>query len=391
MKQKFFKIFQLLKNLSFSSSFFQNKKILIYDGHTGKYYSNFFKKKQTFFLFTRIYEKGSKVSFFILIWTLFFYFKKYKHFRFSQAYALNVIKLINPKIIITFTDYDTNIYKFKKIFSGKKFVVFQHQLRSKKFLDQRKTIKIKNKDFVDYVCIFGKNVQDYYSQFLNTKFKLLGSIKNNFYTPKNKHSSKSLVFISSFRPHLYSKYFNDKKLKFINRTLIDALNFCNSKKLKLYILSWSSLEQKQFLQLEKKYYEELLGKKNFIFLIKKNFIDSYNISKDFSFFISFNSTFSYELFSRNNKVAIIRNVTPIKNKDILKLDYVDSLTSIKPTGPFWTSKPSKKEIFRILSNLQNADHNKIVKLKKKYISPFMIFDHKCKKNYKFLKNIGFNI
>ena len=60
----------------------------------------------------------------------------------------------------------------------------------------------------------------YYALFLKTKFKIIGSLKNNFYKKyQESNNSKKLVLISSFRPNRYHKYFNDKKLKFINQSI----------------------------------------------------------------------------------------------------------------------------------------------------------------------------
>ena len=109
----------------------------------------------------------------------FFFYKK--NLKLSQRYSLNIIKIIKPNTIITFTDYDFFVYEIKKYFPNIKIVVFQHQLRSKQFLENDWQGNIKEKYMVDYTCVFGKNLKKYYSLFLKTNFKIIGSIKNNLF------------------------------------------------------------------------------------------------------------------------------------------------------------------------------------------------------------------
>ena len=96
-------------------------------------------------------------------------------------------------------------------------------------------------------------------------------------------------------------------------------NFCMDKGLKLKILPWSSSENPQEEKIERNYYNRILGEQSFSFLNKKKFDDSYSITKKFNFFISFNSTLSYELLSRNARVAFIvgaNNKFSNKKKDL---------------------------------------------------------------------------
>ena len=396
LKDTFLKFFMILQNIDFNFIFYKRKKILIYDWSTCYSYLEFFRKKDIYIHHNRIYEPKSKVNFYILLWTVINFFFYRKKLKLSQRYSLNIIKIIKPSIIVTFSDYDFFVYEIKKYFPNIKIVVFQHQLRSKSFLENEKIVNIKKKYVVDYTCVFGKSLKKYYALFLKTKFKIIGSLKNNFYKKyQASNNSKKLVLISSFRPNRYNKYFNDKKLKFINQSIKLIMAFCKNNNIKLYILTWASsnenISRKDYSILEEKYYNKILGIDNFQLIKKNNFNDSYNIVSKFKYFVSFNSTLAYELFSRNHNVAILRKIPIIKNKKIKKIKLLDSLTSIKTNGYFWTSNFTKKEIFRVLNNIFNLKKNKANKLKKKYIEPFMSYDYKCKKNKIFLKKVGFEL
>ena len=395
MKKKFLKIWLVFVNLRFDFIFFDRRKLFIYDWTTGKYYKNFFDHKKTYYHHCRFSDADSKINFYILVWSilnLFFY----KNLRISHIYTLNMIKIYRPKTIITFTDYDYFFYEIKNFFPKIKIISFQHQVRNKTFLQNKIFIKENKKFNIDYCCVFGKNLKNYYSLFLETNFKIIGSLRNNLYKKIDKTAkNKNLVLISSFRPGLYKKYFKEKKLKFFNQSIKFMHEYCKLKKIKLTILSWSASQenttQKKYSLLEKNYYNRLLGKESYEFLQKKKFNDSYIISRKFKYFISFSSTLGYELFSRDFRVAILRSPIKVKDKNLIKknLNFKDSISSFKLRGIFWSNIYSKKEIFRILNNIYKLKIIKINSLKRKYIDPFMTHDYKSQKNLYFLKSIGF--
>ena len=203
---------------------------------------------------------------FILIWTIFDLIK-FKNTKLSQQYSINIFKIINPRIVITFTDYDLFIYKLKEIFPKKKFIIFQHQIRALRLLRKINTHKLKNNYKIDHACIFGENYKKFYSNFLNTKFKVTGSIRNNYFKEINIKKITSLVLISRFRPHL-KKYTSNFLTINMNKELIPLKiikNFCMDKGLKLKILPWSSSENPQEEKIERNYYNRILGEQSFLF------------------------------------------------------------------------------------------------------------------------------
>ena len=75
-----------------------------------------FRDKDIYIHHNRIYEPKSKVNFYILLWTVINFFFYRKKLKLSQRYSLNVIKIIKPSIIVTFSDYDFFVYEIKNIF-----------------------------------------------------------------------------------------------------------------------------------------------------------------------------------------------------------------------------------------------------------------------------------
>jgi len=383
------KILTLISNLNFDPFFFKKKKILVYDTETSQYYKNFFDKKKNLFSFNRIYSPISNVNFFVLTWSIINFFF-YKNLHLSQIYSIFVIAKVKPKIIITFTDYDFFILNLKKFYPKIKIIIFQHQQRSNKILKKK---NFKNKFIVDHVCVFGKNLKSYYSQFLNTSFKITGSIKNNFYKSNKKFNrkKKELLLISSFRPHI--NYFKEKVSNFQIQSLKNIYLFCQINKIKLSILPWAPIEEnhKKYYVKEQEYYKKIFQGDNYKMLKKNHFIDSYNISSKFDYFVSHNSTLGYELLSRNYRVAIIRKEINYTSKNKNNLPVIDSLTSYRPKGYIWTDSCEKRETFRVLNNIIGISKTRNKHFINKYVNPIMMHDFQCENNFKFLKSIGFKV
>ena len=142
---------------------------------------------------------------------------------------------------------------------------------------------------------------------------------------------------------------------------------------------------------EQEYYKKIFQGDNYKMLKKNHFIDSYNISSKFDYFVSHNSTLGYELLSRNYRVAIIRKEINYTSKNKNNLPVIDSLTSYRPKGYIWTDSCEKRETFRVLNNIIGISKTRNKHFINKYVNPIMMHDFQCENNFKFLKSIGFKV
>ena len=176
MIKNIFKILNILLNLKVNISPIKKKKNLILDSATGNYFKKLF-PRNTFILSTR-YEELYLKNFI----NAFFIWFKYRDHTLNQTYILNIIKDVDPKNIITFTDYNHFFLKLKQHFKSKNLFLIQSHIRSLQTLKNMKDALIdnNNKKFeIDYTFIWGPNLKKYYEQFLNSKYVITGSFKNH--------------------------------------------------------------------------------------------------------------------------------------------------------------------------------------------------------------------
>ena len=104
----------------------KNKRILALDNETF-YRHKFFLNKT---LYNTLFTRYEEFYFFIFIKSLFIFFVKQKKLTIIQIYILETIKWLDPKYIITFTDYNHFFLTLKNYFPQKKIIIFQNSYRS---------------------------------------------------------------------------------------------------------------------------------------------------------------------------------------------------------------------------------------------------------------------
>ena len=91
-------------------------------------------------------------------------------------YFLEYIKIVNPKIIISFTDNSIFLYRIKNFFPKIKILVVQNGMRNNIFFNTLKADKTLKSDVI---FTWGKNITEKYKKYIKTKTIILGSLKNN--------------------------------------------------------------------------------------------------------------------------------------------------------------------------------------------------------------------
>ena len=289
-------------------------------------------------LFTR-YEQ---FYFYTLIKSIFIFLKKKSNLTILQIYILETIKWIDPKYIISFTDYNYFFVTLKKFFPKKKIIIFQSTYRSHETLKiQSEKLsslkkKYKGKITLDYFCIFGKKLLKYYSKYFKTKFIVSGCIRNNFNTKKIKANKKSLVIISHYTTSL--NIYKIRYYKLIN-TLKSIAKYCETNKIEIIIFGRAtSLYEKD----EERFYNDIFQNQKFKYFPTKN-IGHYNNSEKYSYFISFTSTLGYELATKYKKVAFVYG--SLIEKTNRKLLFAYPQKKIKKRGSFLDTQFKRERHF----------------------------------------------
>lgn len=395
------KLLQILAYAKFNFKLPKKKQTIVLDINNSYYFINLFNRKKTLFLNTRIYESNFKfpkekifhdeINLTIVVYSI---FKRLLNTKYSltQHYIINYIKILDPKNIVSFTDNNIFFLSLKKIFNNKNLIIFQYAWRSSITLnDMYSEIKRKNisKKFkVDYTCVWGESSKLFYSKFVNTKYLITGSIKNNFFKSKKKLEKKSLIFISQFRKHfdLNKKTLQFKNHNYKDKAIKNIYLYCKKNNLKFIVLGCA----KENSKIEKNYFNNLLGRNNFIFLERKTGLSSYKYSIKYKYFITLASSLGYELLSSGKRVAFLPlHYQSIKNNK--KREFKESFYSNKkPSGPIWTNTNTEKEISRVINYILTTKEKTWKNMLKLLIDPLVIYDHENKQTKKLFKKLQIN-
>jgi len=376
---------KIISNLIKTRFFFlkpKKKKIVILDPDISKPLEDLFFKLDYFFLDVR----HNEINLFVFLKAL-INFKNYENLSLNQVYLLTYLNFLEPEIIVNVTDHNIFFLNLKKYFPNVKLIIFQQaifgQITYRKILKNMKKLSI-SKFKVDYACLYGRNTRLFYSKFLEAKYLVAGSFKNNMFGVKKKSTDKSIVWISQFRMKIN---YNFKKKTFTNTNNLSAilknLNiYCKKYNKKLFVLSNHEECQSE----EEEYYNKYLGFNNFTFIAKTNWKDSYINSENFNYFVTENSTLGYELMAKGKKVAFVYQ----KNKYTFKYKKFNfSFFAIKNKDNFWTREPINYKKFE--KTLNNAFFCSILRHRlniKKYIKPYVVYDKGNKKFINFIKRLN---
>ncbi len=174
---KLAKVTKILIHAKYKFKLPNKKNTIVLDLDNSSHFIKLFNQKKNFFLDTRYNE----LYLLILVYSVFKLFLNYKK-TLLQHYIINCIKFVNPNNIVTFTDNNIFFLSLKNIFINKKLIICQYAWLTRLTFDDMYLKKKNTEKFnVDYVCIWGGNSKNFYNQFINTKYLITGSIKNNFF------------------------------------------------------------------------------------------------------------------------------------------------------------------------------------------------------------------
>ncbi len=308
---------------------------------------------------------------------------------FFIAFVCNEIELSQPKFVITTTDNDLRFYKLKKYFRNDvKFLAFQNGLRSK-FHDMFDHKEINEKGLsADYYFSFGVNISSYIKKYIDVKVIPVGSFKSNQIKKKGlykkSYSKPKILFISGFRYRkkntIFETWSNGRKIYwediFDNQIKLANLvnKFCINTSNKLFILGATLREHKK----EKFYYKKNLPKSNWKFLKRKKNFMNYQIIDKFDILVTCESTFGYEAFGRDKKVAFFaQKITPYE-------DWRFGWPANYPKkGLFYSNEISLSEVNRILDNLIKIKKSdwKLISIREKKKNMHYDYDNTIIKKY----------
>ena len=337
-------------------------------------FNHFFIKKIFQKNYSILYTRGEVFNLSILI-------NNFLNFKFSLIeYFETYIRSVNPKFIITFIDNNILFYKLKVPTSISKISI-QNAWRTSHdddIINSKKNI-YKKKFKVDFHFSYNKNIGNIYSRFIDGKIIPIGSFQSNNIKKFKGKKIFDILYISSWSD-LPDNFNIAGKITWseFNRSQSDLVKHLYDYALKynkiLHILGKKNNPK------EKKYYQKMLGKKNWRFIdrtINKNVSDTSFKYVDLSkVVITLNSSLGYESLSRGNKTIFFS----LKEK----YPYLNSLkfgwpAKLKSKGIFWTNKLSFFECEKLINNILKYNNQEWRVIINKYLKKIIETDYGNKK------------
>lgn len=368
--RKIFKLFFLLKNIKFTFYKVNQNNILIYDEKGYGTIKPFFKGKKHSILKSR----GEEINLYI-IFKILFDLKSINYINYLNEY----IEAVNPKYIFHHS-VNYRFFSIKKNFPRLKTIFIQSE-----FIHQPEIIKFKKNGFCDYALLWGKKDLSNFKN-ISRKSILIGSVLNNYNKEKKVEKYKnSILFISQFRENK-NNYFQTntgKIFKYDNFMKADRfgfdvfLNYCKSRKKKMYVLFAARTKKK--IKKEIEFYKNKKTN-NLIFLksTKKHY--GYKVTQYFNKIFFVNSTLGFECLARNKKCFFLN----VRNR-FLGFKYINF--PISKNGPNWCNSLDQKIIFNKIDKFMGFKDSQIPKIYDKYFPKIIYYDKNNLKLKFFLNNI----
>lgn len=324
-------------------------EVLIYDREGSDAFLDYLKKNDFHILDVR----GESINLYVLFKVI----MKHGFKADLEKYQAEYIKLVSPKIIITFIDNTITFYRLKKYYEEGFFISVQNGSRSTliwQIFEQE--IKKDEQLRADAIFCFSSAVGKKYSQYISSKIYPHGSLLNNKYPVdiSNKNNNE-ILYISQYRPPVINKgvpgmpigdrhiYWDD--FYSLESILLPRLNeLC---RLNGYVLSicGNSFNQEQQ---EEKFYKSFLGNNGWVYKEKTDNSSSYEKLDSPAIIASIDSTLGLEALGRGCKSMTFTGRGKItKTKD----GNFGLLGNLSNQGYFWTSEVNIPEIDRVFYNV----------------------------------------
>lgn len=259
----------------------------------------------------------------------------------KTRYIDRYIKYVNPKVIITFIDNNSDFYLIKSRHPKIITVLIQNGIRTK--YSEPFVSKSNSNYHVDHMFLFGKNICNEFSKIIKGNTYPIGSFKNNYYkkNTENNININAIAFIStyteidSFRigDELFSSF---DFMKVENELLSFLIKFCkeNNKTINIVLRNRPENNLKIYLQ-ELEFYKSIFVFHNFENYQIDNKLSSYEIVDKSYIVIGVDSTLLYESISRGKKTLIFSARKLYNNLDTYNFGWPGFYDDF---GFFWANK-----------------------------------------------------
>jgi len=284
----------------------------------------------------------------------------------AQNYAVRYIKIVEPKLIVTFIDNFPAFFQLKKQFPKIQTMLIQNGIRSERgdlFGKLLEELQLEG-NHVDHMFVFGSAVGLIYNKYISGNIIPIGSFKNNL-VKLNGTKSRSIAYISTYRPGISGDFIvpdsaPDNPITYeqitVRRetTIIFIAEYCRANNLELIIVG----KDEDFVA-ENLYYQKLLKDYSWTLKPRQSAMNSYGVIDNSEIVVFTSSTLGYEALARGIKTAALLIDAKLLDANALKFGWP---VKVNDDGKFWTHQFDEKrfgEILDYLLTVSDADWDKI--------------------------------
>jgi len=284
----------------------------------------------------------------------------------AQNYAVRYIKIVEPKLIVTFIDNFPAFFQLKKQFPKIQTMLIQNGIRSERgdlFGKLLEELQLEG-NHVDHMFVFGSAVGLIYNKYISGNIIPIGSFKNNL-VKLNGPKSRSIAYISTYRPGISGDFIvpdsaPDNPITYeqitVRRetTIIFIAEYCRANNLELIIVG----KDEDFVA-ENLYYQKLLKDYSWTLKPRQSAMNSYGVIDNSEIVVFTSSTLGYEALARGIKTAALLIDAKLLDANALKFGWP---VKVNDDGKFWTHQFDEKrfgEILDYLLTVSDADWDKI--------------------------------
>ncbi len=309
--------------------------------------------------------------------------------KFLYKYYLNIIKEVNPEIIISTVDTKTFFWELKNYFPNKKIILIQNAKKTGNSNDLFTKLRAQNfkRQKIDHIFLMNNTIKEEFKKFIDGEFIIHGSLRNNDFKRKNIEKD-DYVFISQISDY-GNQVFDD-----ISKKKISEIFFFESKKILEYFSKYKPNKKinilpynfnRKLFDFEKSLFREISDELDLEikFLNKRNNFDSYYLLDSHNCSIGITSTLLYENLARGNKTGFF-NYLKSNNIDGYSINWPskESETVIS------TEKNDYENFIRIIKYLDETSKSDWDKNIDKLKENIMAFDEDNKKFRKLIIDLN---
>ena len=286
-------------------------------------------------------------------------------------YTIAYLKLFKPKFAFTFLDNNIEFYKLAAIFPKTKFIAIQNGYRANYanqigsgFFDLLEKESVKNTLTATAVCVLGKTSGDQYSQYLQSRSIVTGSLKNNMIGSQIRPTERfDIVYVSQHAPFEIPN--SEVKFFFGNRSITAAQFYTIEQKIVRFLAARSKQTNQSFAVLgkrtdsssyERDFFSSAASPNTVRFIPRTSETSTYEFCNSASLIVTADSTLGYEFLARGNKVVFLSGrINAVSNelsREIRDTDFGFPL-EVGASGPFWTNTAIEPEFEQVIRSVQS--------------------------------------